>query len=249
MVCNVYSRRSHDSRAFRVSWRQETESPPDQNHRCSSYFSCKWPVNKLCKVWWCTMITLKTTILRMMIEQWKLIWFHCSSHHRVVCKNIIYEDPRSCKSLCSLHGTWFTWSIMVFFLCFSISTFLQAVSFKKVLDSILTWHLYQDGKEVRGKVRGRFARRGNAADMAGKWTWEVKIHRDSVPNIWQSCCSTADGRGTNPIFVAIYYMYHRWFYHIFTLKYVQIDTFETSIYIRLYIIYIYSLSLQNVLHL
>ena len=95
VVCNVYSRRSHDSRAFRVSWRQETESPLDQSHGCSSYFSCKWPVKKLCKGWWCTMITLKTTIFRMMIQQWKFIWFHCSSHHRVVCKNIIYEDPRS----------------------------------------------------------------------------------------------------------------------------------------------------------
>lgn len=138
VVCNVYSRRSHDSRTFRVSWRQETESPLDQNHGLSSYFSCKWPVKKLCKVWWCTMITLKTTILRMMIEQWKLIWFNCSSHHRVVCKNIIYEDPRSCKSLCSLHGALFTWSIMVLFLCFFISSFLLAVSSTKVLDSI--WH-------------------------------------------------------------------------------------------------------------
>ena len=44
--------------------------------------------------------------------------------------------------------------------------------------------------------------------------------------------------GEQILFVAIYYMYHRRFYHIFTLKYVQVDTFETSIYISLYYIYI-----------
>ena len=187
------------------------------------------------------MITLKTTILRMMIEQWKLIWFHCSSHHRVVCKNIIYEDPRSCKSLCSLHGTWFIWSIMVFFLCFFISSFLLAVSSKKVLDSILTWHLYQDGKEVRGKVRGRFSRRWNAADMVesehGKWRFTGILYQTFDNPVVQLLME-----GEQILFYAIYYMYHRWFYHIFTLKYVQIDTFETSIYISLYyicMIYIY----------
>ena len=109
-------------------------------------------------------------------------------------KNITYEDPRSCKSLCSLHRTWFIWSIMVLFLCFFISSFLLAVSSKKVLDSILTWHLYQDGKEVRGKVRGD----SHDAETLQTW-WKVKIHRDPVPNIWQSCCSATDGRGTNPI--------------------------------------------------
>lgn len=87
--------------------------------------------------------------------------------------------------------------------------------------------------------------RGDAHDAETLQTWwKVNmVHRTFDNPVVQLLME-----GEQILFVAIYYMYHRRFYHIFTLKYVQIDTFETSIYIRLYYIYIQIVP-TNVLHL
>ena len=89
---------------------------------------------------------------------------------------------------------------------------------------------------------GRVSRRGTAADMAVV-NMESEDSQGSCTKHLTILLFSYWWKGNKSYLLqSITCNYHRRFYHMFTLKYVQIDTFETSIYIRLY--YIYRLSLQ-----